>query len=432
MIPILAADSNNIAITKHIVESIESIDGLSELAGGIGAVFLLVVIFYYITAILDGGKFQIKMLMPVLIYVLTCNFALVREPVSAFTDGIQSTLCKSLTTMSENAIVEAGGEADDNLLDIFNLRKNERMTKTQKELDEEWNQRIAGQETPVEIQEDGSNSISETELDSKIKEKKNLFLNVIESIKTAISQLWHTMIQNLISSFSRPAGTAFGLIGLLAAVLSWICSLMAKVLTIFGGVMTGIITAFGPITFAFSVFPGRGKNIMTWFIRLCQYSLWAPICCLIQFFTVRTSIYLADAMAAGSGSGMLVVCAVMVCNIVALTSVPTISQMILEGAGGNVSLTGGLQAMAASLTNTVGVAAQGVATVGAVITGRAGGLSGAGGGGNNGSAQGLLAGGSRGSGSAGGSSSSGGAGGSGGSSGAGGGVNSGSAEGLVI
>lgn len=118
--------------------------------------------------------------------------------------------------------------------------------------------------------------------------------------------------------------------------------------------MAGLIVAFGPITFAFAIFPGQGGTIKSWVIRLCQFSLWAPICALVDCFSYKIFDMLADA---GAGSSVLMAIAVAICNLVALTSVPSIASMIIEGAQGAVSLSNGLQTMAGALTGGLTAAA---------------------------------------------------------------------------
>jgi len=122
--------------------------------------------------------------------------------------------------------------------------------------------------------------------------------------------------------------------------------------------------AFGPITFGFAVFPGQGRNILSWFLRLCQFALWAPICALIDVF----SVMIFDEMASNSLStgSLAMAIAVAVCNLVALTSVPTIASMIIEGAQGAVSLSQGLQTISAGMTaGGTAAAAVGSGAVGA-------------------------------------------------------------------
>ena len=62
MLPLEINYGEGISIVRELTSYAE---GLAETFGavgrGIGAVMLLVVVFYYISSILDGGKFQIKM-----------------------------------------------------------------------------------------------------------------------------------------------------------------------------------------------------------------------------------------------------------------------------------------------------------------------------------------------------------------------------------
>jgi uncharacterized membrane protein len=80
MISILldARTDSIINISSQLLDFVNDTCGkaFAEIGIGIGSIMLLFVVIYYITSILDGGKFQLKMLFPVFIYFLVCNFFL--------------------------------------------------------------------------------------------------------------------------------------------------------------------------------------------------------------------------------------------------------------------------------------------------------------------------------------------------------------------
>ncbi|MBQ8482928.1 MAG: hypothetical protein IJ504_01325 [Bacteroidales bacterium] len=139
--------------------------------------------------------------------------------------------------------------------------------------------------------------------------------------------------------------------------MSWICSGVSFCLKIFGIMMTSVVVVFGPISFAFAILPGRGANVVSWFIRICQFALFGPLCAFIDAFTV--SAYLLLDSSAGNAMGFLMVFAITLANLVGLVSVPTIASMIIEGASGAVSLSQGLQTISSAAMATGGMVVSG-------------------------------------------------------------------------
>lgn len=327
---------------------------------GIGGIMLLIVALYYITSILDGGKFQIKMLLPLLIFILVCNFAWVASPVTSFTSAITSSLVESCRQKKYDILEKNGCSETATINDLNNAKrekrndgeivnefagKSEDATKVKDESDIETDpttatEKNAGKEKWWQRRiKDGINSSARGASEGLHKELSGE--KMVEANST--SQGWKMQLPD------------FSFQSIVSTIVSWICKIMSYVLSAFGAVMTGLIVAFGPITWGFAVFPGQGRTILSWFLRLCQFALWAPIVALIDTFS--TMIF--DTMASGSlsvGSVMMSIC-VGVCNLVALTSVPTIASMIIEGAQGAVSLSQGLQTMGGALTTGGTVAA---------------------------------------------------------------------------
>ena len=169
------------------------------------------------------------------------------------------------------------------------------------------------------------------------------FKSVLEEAGDKVKEWFTKAITEPISA--RMYKAKWGLLGIVAVIFSWICEFLGLALTCLGAVMTGIIVAFGPVTWSFAIFPGNQRVIGSWLIRLCQFALYSPIVSLINAF-ILTCLYKIG-NAGGDGS-LTMLMGILICNIVALTSVPTIASMIIEGASGAVSLSQGLQTAGAA------------------------------------------------------------------------------------
>lgn len=325
----------------------------SNIGRGIGGIMLLIVALYYITSILDGGKFQLKMLLPLLIFIFVCNFSWIAQPVTSFTQTITTSLV-SACERKKASINEKNGCLDSaNINDLNNAKMESRNDGEQLE------QLLGNSEDKTKRKDESQIDEEPVNATDKNGGKEGWWQRTIKrSVTAAGHQMSYdfqkeTSGENIVEPGSDKEGKKLSLfnmgwMGIISAVVSWICQIMSAVLSAFGAVMTGIIVAFGPITFGFAVFPGQGRTILSWFLRLCQFALWAPIVALIDVF----SVMIFDEMATSSLSGgsLAMAIAVAVCNLVALTSVPTIASMIIEGAQGAVSLSSGLQTISAGMT----------------------------------------------------------------------------------
>ena len=92
--PLVASSEESLTLLDSLRDiSKETANGFTQIGIGIASIFFLIVVFYYVASILDGGKFQIKMLMPLLIYLIVCNFNIVSQPVVSFTSTLTKSLC---------------------------------------------------------------------------------------------------------------------------------------------------------------------------------------------------------------------------------------------------------------------------------------------------------------------------------------------------
>lgn len=370
-LPLAAGDEKILNMTKTLTDFAtgDMSAAFSNIGRGIGGIMLLIVALYYIASILDGGKFQLKMLVPLVIFIFVCNFSWVAGPVTSFTQTITSSLVSSCERKKASINEKNGCLGSANINDLNNAKMG-----SQK--DGEQVERLLGNtEAATQKKDEGTIDEEGTKSTEKNGGKDNFWVRTIKGgvMSSARQASYDFQVEssgeNIVEPASDKKGRKLGLPnmgwqGIISAVISWVCQIMSSVLSAFGAVMTGIIVAFGPITFGFAVFPGQGRTILSWFLRLCQFALWAPICALIDVF----SVMIFDTMASSSMSAgsLAMAIAVAVCNLVALTSVPTIASMIIEGAQGAVSLSQGLQTISAGMTaGGTAAAAVGSSVVGA-------------------------------------------------------------------
>lgn len=331
------AEEKVVNISRDLLENaLEMSDGIRHIGVGIGSIMLLIVVIYYVISMLDGGKFQMKMLVPLLLFFLVCNFSWIAKPVLSFTTTITESVSEALVQQRHNMLNPSGGDRNTTVNDHYVSR----------------HLKGGGDPTAKDVGSGGSDDRAGDEVDSSLSEiKESSFLrklwqvfyrgSAIGVIRDFATSSRHSTAENLTAerlSFS----------GILCQLMSWICTAVSFCLRVFGIMMTCIVVVFGPITFAFAIMPGRASNVVSWFIRICQFSLYAPLCALIDTFTV--SVYLLLDSSAGNAVGFLMVFAMTIANLVGLCSVPTIASMIIEGASGAVSLSQGLQTIAGAAT----------------------------------------------------------------------------------
>lgn len=334
--------------TKVILDTAkDAAGGLSAIGKGIASIFLLFVIFYYISAMLDGGKFQTKMLWPFLVYVMVCNFNFFSSPVISFATTLQRE-CASLCYEKTNTIKSSLSESHSGKTSMWQIFIEHARLENQKTGAEEADDMaIEIVEEVTETSGGGSSSDGGGEGSSSTETKKTTKLSGLGAgLTKALSDFWQNTVIGMFSSFSvgfqKGVSTVsiymkYGLLGILASIIQLVCSAASLMMIFFGGVMMAVVIAFGPVTLAFAVFPGNGKVIGTWCIRLCQFALYSPIVFLIDTFNMA----LFQAMLKADMHILLLI-AILICNIALLFSVPGIASMIIEGASGAVSLSQGL------------------------------------------------------------------------------------------
>ena len=333
---------------------------LKDVGIGIASIFLLFVVFVYITNILDGGKFQVKMLLPLLIYLCVLNYEYIAAPVVKFASIIQKKSIEAMEKVGQEAILkETGGKECSGMLDAYlkmadNYKPQSKIEENVENADKDEVDVI----TDTDITKpDGAGVLA----DSGTEKPKNRIRGIGQSIKDAIGGALKSLVGKIWEAFGfLNAKVSFGLMGILAIVIDWIAQLLVIGMKALGAVMTGIVVAFGPITWAFAVFPGNYKTIGAWAIRICQFALYGPIVSLIASFFTIILIAFAKGMASMGPSMSILPCVGAVCGMLsALVSVPTIASSIIEGAQGSITLSQGLMTVTNLMSNVANIGERG-------------------------------------------------------------------------
>ena len=358
ILPLVGMSSYDpLSLTDTVLAATEGIvEPLTAVGKGIASVFLLVVVFVYVSQILDGGKFQVKMLVPLVVYLAVCNFGLVAKPCVYFAVTIQRECRAACVGARQNIIGNIAGKDASQVTSIFDAFVSGALENADET-------EIDFQVAPDEVGSPGETS----------EEKKNWFARKFEEVKAwgsnllgilgrawdkyVVGYFWNGFVKN-------PLGFIhLGLTGLIAMFCDIIAQLVELAVSAMGAIMMGIVIAFGPITWAFAVWPGNTKTIGAWAIRLCQFALYSPICCLISTFCLsiiqqmcsglRDVLFGSLSQASDGITGSLLpLIALLLGLTAALMSVPAIASMIIEGAQGAVALSQGLQTATSMMTMT--------------------------------------------------------------------------------
>lgn len=333
---------------------------------GLASIFILIAIFYSLTAILEGGKFQFKMLIPLFIYLCVANFSMVATPVMSVFKAIQGGCNEKASSAVDS--VTGGKNTLSRMKDAYISERYGSVAS----LDEYINKIKKEENDEAKADYNSDEELSKNkmaQLFDGIKLGAKLTIGGIDrQVAKGITKYMMKEYQKIGMSDGNAAQDSLywgifisekGFFALLAVILQWIATLMSNVMKIFGNVLVAIIISFGPITWAFAIIPGNGKFITSWFLRICQFALYSPVVCLIQVFMAKTSVGIAAAMGAAGAAvagttslavngSVMTASATLLCEIIILCSVPTICSMIIEGASGQVSFSQGAQMVGAA------------------------------------------------------------------------------------
>lgn len=399
--------------SKHLAGNImdeagKMMTGFGNIGVGIGSIMLLFVVIYYVSSILDGGKFQLKMLWPLVLFILVCNFTVVSKPTLSFIGELSGGVSKGISNgggsmhelaakTGDSSLYPQRTKVPDNLgkvidnfkpIDLQNNYINPAL------YDSQGRTIASATESTTDT---GAKALSITYTNGKtafIKtnashlyyangqkaeeyeaQQESLIGRALSSFwDKCVTRPWKNMWSDILSALSSetvaPEDIDNNLFLLIVfAILKFLVNMFKLVMVAYGSVMVCIFIAFGPIIWAFAIFPGMGKNIGSWFIRLVQFSLYGPVTNFIANFAfILLGQFCGDAYTAPT-SNLLAVCASFGCAILMITQVPSICSMIIEGASGNASLSGGWHAMTGAIAaamggGTVASAARNVRVVG--------------------------------------------------------------------
>lgn len=315
-------------------------DGMVAVGKGIGSIIMLFVVFIYISSILDGGKFQIKMLLPVLIYICVCNFRLVAVPVLDFATEIQSQCVKVANQHANQSLQDicGGAEVESNWFVAVEKSKNKDYgnNPTEKQMREDA---TSGPGSMTNENENGTDEIEISDSEGGKKGIRGLFSSIGDTIKKLWSNLWIKILEGfgLVQNIAKIVYSG-GITGILGAILGWCANIFALMVSALGAIMTGVVVAFGPITWSFAIFPGNHKTIGAWVLRICQFALYSPIVFLVKGFILA----ILNKLSGLDYGATIVTIACLLAMISVLSSVPSIAAMIIEGAQGSLSLSQGI------------------------------------------------------------------------------------------
>lgn len=340
------------AFKSVLDDGMSMMGGLTSIGAAIASIFILFVIFSCIASILDGGKFNVKMLGPVVIYLLVCNFGIVAQPVTSFVSALQSGTAGQIRDARDGLYKDENGNSISKmkkLMESYKQNNAEAIAELEKKLNEDKkNDKPAN----IEITEKGSGDKDKS--DRKLFDFNFNFREIGDNIKRSLQNFWDDKKVDFTKAFVsaeiherrdfRSTICAVGVTFILSTVLDWFVGLLSIVMTAMGGVLAGVAIAFGPISWAFGVLPGNGHVIKTWFIRICQFALYSPLCQLVCYFSDKIFFSMVGAPTTG-GVSTLGLAAVLLCNLVMLTAIPQIASSIIEGASGGLALSTGVQTL---------------------------------------------------------------------------------------
>ena len=367
---------------KVVLEnSYSAMSALQNVGVGIASVFILFVIFYSVSSILDGGKFQVRMLWPVLIYLCVCNFNVIGGVAADFASNIQKQSVTAATSVKSNIL-----DGKDFFTFFFDKmmmgRTGQYSAEVERFRQEQYAKNLNDALPSGSTATKAANGNGQTDtVDSNVNQdakQGGLWGKIYDfasdavdfagSIIQSLSSWWTNLKAEFIAPFFTESSDEAskiekiammlecGIQWLIALILQWFCNLLQTAFICLGAIMFGILVAFGPIVWAFAIIPGNGQTIKNWFLRLCQYALYSPIVVLISAFIAAMEGEFMQMLGTVQGHGMgypvFIPMACIIVSIIALTAVPSIAASVIEGVSGAVSLSQGWNTIS-STVNTV-------------------------------------------------------------------------------
>lgn len=356
---------DDVSLLKAILQNAAGpMSGLVNIGIGIASIFLLFVVFIEVSSIMSGNKFQLKMLTPLLIYLCICNFHLISKPVTSFISTLQGScvkVCENNKQKYIKAIAGAGNYSDDEKISYYQAFWTRALGKANNPNSTIEN-KLAGMSLDDDIinaqlkENAKKNSGNESDFnEQEARKRKGLFSGIGSVLNHVFDQMAIRILNSLSPGMEFSASNApdvkdimkYGFVpGALASVLDYLVIAISFFIKCLGGISTGVVIAFAPITWAFAILPGHGREVSTWFIRLCQFALYSPICALCE----SSLAFLFYHMCTGAFSFLLLFC-ICIANILVLLEVPSLASMVIEGASGAISASQSLNTLSNVIQN---------------------------------------------------------------------------------
>lgn len=273
------------------------------------------------------GMFDLKTLIRILgTLIVVCNFhTLVLMPLdsmtSLFTKGINASVTTdpaSMQTKLNNAYAS-----------VENAVKNN----TMRGVFEQYLESDSNVTTLEDGVSGGSNSVLESTVEQSIAqgEEPGFWEKAWDTAKSAMG---------FVSGFTYSA---------VSNVLSWLLSaavdVVRFVMNIVCGIYLIILGILGPFIFALGILPAFQHNITSWIGRYIQFSLWVPVCTLVDYI----NIHLKDALLTAFEKYNLVeqmvfptifIILLDIATLILLLSVPSICSWVASGDSVNAARSG--------------------------------------------------------------------------------------------
>ena len=348
-------------------------EAMTELGIGIASIFLLISVFKNIAATIEGGQFQSQMLLPLVLYMIICNFSIVTTVVNGYVNTVNTKAEAAVRKYKESQLdgktslqyyfentVKNNPAAKAKLIEYRDKMKEEKegLTSGKNAKDESLVNVEIKAGTTLHVDTQAMLDYNKEKAQEGDTEGGGWLSKLIGKLKDAIQDIIRESVESW-QIWGKGNG-AGGLLDFVENIMvngaSWFCALLMQWLvcivsflqTALGAIMIGVLIAFGPLTWAFALFPGNGKTIFTWFVRLGQFSLYGPLVYIVEAFnmallsmTVNGQVTVAGDSVNGFFGGVFsafVIIAPLAVNLVCLFSVPALATMIIEGAVGSVSL----------------------------------------------------------------------------------------------
>jgi len=381
----------------YVTGTTSAVTSAAMIVAGIGAMFVLL---KHSISIMQGEKFTIKMLRPIILAILVANFNWVMTPLDTITSYICGAIDRGSSASRLTEVRNLPQDTKDNVYhaakyvlergkaaaeaaksDMFKVmlddktaentpsakkirvtnkaKFDEKLPGYRKQARDKFFNEIgddvhfdqcmkilkdAGIEIDIEKLQAGTGSFSELGI-KYLGEKEDSETNVSdETLEGKVADLQRYIKEGPNEKVVRITRTVINTIGALAKkALPTISAIMESLVRTWAQISLTILAVFGPIVFAVSIYPSFEKTMSTWIARYIQISLWGPVCSVIA--SCANSLGNSPTNFALGMDGVVYIAAIFL-----YFSVPSMAAWVIEssGAGGTIGSVGGAASHAAS------------------------------------------------------------------------------------